>query len=398
MKISSEYNSLLKRRLYDSPLYSLSGKAIFAAIILITLYFSLNTWIQWLTPLENSLIILYGILAAFLGSLMGLVWLRYLDRREPEPWWYFVVVLLITTLLTAAPAAYFNERSPFSTLTVGFIEEFWKVFPLLMLVFFAPTVVTGARDGLIYGALGGFGFNIIEIADYFLRVSFPQEGLTGIGTQLARLGYWGIGNHVIWSMLVGAGIGLAVQTKNRKVKILAPLGAYLLAVVTHTLQDNLVGPLIAVGLLMIILAAEGINLMETSLEDQSELAEQAKSVTSITTPLEALVINIFNLPILIYALLKSGDWERQVIQNELADEVGEAVTEEEYQGVKFEKRFRLRKIPNHSPRLGRALRNAQNNLAFHKFYLKNRNRPVQGDPLIEYWRGEIDRLRTGESK
>lgn len=38
-----------------------------------------------------------------------------------------------------------------------------------MLVFFAPTVVTGVRDGLIFGALGGFGSNFMEMAVYILR-------------------------------------------------------------------------------------------------------------------------------------------------------------------------------------------------------------------------------------
>ena len=40
------------------------------------------------------------------------------------------------------------------------------------------------------------------------------------------------------------------------------------------------------------------------------------------------------------------------------------------------------------------IRNAQNILAFHKFYLKHHNRTVEGDPLVQYWRTEIARLRT----
>ncbi len=393
---STDYNSLLNRMLYDSPLHTVWGKITFAVVLLITIYLALDTWIGWLTPLENGLIVLYGILIAFLGSFIGLVFLRYLDRRNPESWWFFVGILITTTLFTTAPAAYINDSSPLPTLTVGFNEEFWKVFPLLLLVFFAPTVVTGVRDGMIYGALGGFGFNLTEIATYILRTSFPAEGLDGVPEQLVRLGYWGIGSHVIWSVLVGAGIGLAVQTDKRHLKIAAPLGAYLLAVFTHTLQDNLVGPLIAIGLTLVLLLLQGVDIKTMNLQDQAAIEEMGKSYLSVTMPMEAMIINIINLPILFYALLKSGTWERQVIREELADEANEVITPEEYEGVKAEKRFRLRGMPGYSKRVGRTIRNAQNSLAFHKRYLKRKNRPIEGNLLAHYWRAEVARLRGGQ--
>jgi hypothetical protein len=44
-----------------------------------------TVWIGWLTPLQNGWLILYGMSVAFLGSLVGLAFLRYLDRRDPEP-------------------------------------------------------------------------------------------------------------------------------------------------------------------------------------------------------------------------------------------------------------------------------------------------------------------------
>ena len=44
-------------------------------------------------------------------------------------------------------------------------------------------------------------------------------------------------------------------------------------------------------------------------------------------------------------------------------------------------------------RIARSIRAAQNNLAFHKLYLKRRNRPVEGDPLIGFYRAEVRRLR-----
>jgi len=220
----SEYHSPLKRMLYDSPLHTFVGKVIFAAILLVIVSLAVKIWVGWLTPLFGGWLILAFGLAAFVGSLPGLIFIRYLDRREPEDASYYAGVLLSAAILTPALGAYFNSISPFSLLTVGLNEEFCKAIPLLLLVFFAPTMVNGVRDGIIYGALGGFGFNIIEIANYVLRVSYPAEGLEGSFSQLSRLGWLGIGNHVIWSMLVGAGIGLAVQARKRRTRILAAGG------------------------------------------------------------------------------------------------------------------------------------------------------------------------------
>ena len=387
---TANFHSIISRMLYDSPLNTLVGKIIFVLIMLVVLYFAIDTWINLLTPLENGWVVLYGILSAFLGSLLGLAYLRYLDRREPESWWYFVGVLLLAVLFTTAPAAYLNVHSPVPALTVGFNEEFWKVFPLLLLVFFAPTMVNVVRDGMIYGALGGFAFNIVEISNYILRVSGPAEGIEGVSAQLSRLGFWGIGNHVIWSMLVGAGIGLGVQSKNRRTKILAPLGAYLLAAITHDIQDTVGAPILGLAVTFILLLLQGVDVSQL---DKAAVQDLTKSNMGATIRLEALLINIINLPIIIYALLKSGDWERQVIRDELADEVGPVITSEEYEGVKAEKRFRLRGVPGYPKGVGRAIRNAQNSLAFHKAYLKRKNRHVEADPLAEYYRAEVAQLR-----
>jgi RsiW-degrading membrane proteinase PrsW (M82 family) len=388
---TTNYQNPFRRMLYDSPLHSTAGKIGFALIMAIIIYMAADIWINWLTPLSNSWIVLGGIFAAFVGSLIGLAFLRYLDRREPESWWYWIGALLFALIFTVAPAAYINRISPVSTLTVGFNEEFWKVMPLLLLVFFAPTTVNGVRDGILYGALGGFAFNIVEISNYFLRVSYPERGIAGLSDQLARLSFWGIGNHVIWSMLVGAGIGLAVQSKRRRTKILAPLGAYLLAVVTHDIQDMGGGVILTMAATAIVMLLQGVSITGLDPETAQDLA---RGNMGATMQIEAVLINIIILPLVIYALVKSGNWERKVVRDELADEVGTVITAEEYEGVRAEKRFRLRRVPGYSRGVARKIRNAQNGLAFTKSYLKRKNRPVEADPLVAYYQAEVVRLRS----
>ena len=141
---------------------------------------------------------------------------------------------------------------------------------------------------------------------------------------------------------------------------------------------------------MVIATTQGINFTQLTPEAVADLTARYLS-TSLA--LQALIINIVVLPIIIWVLLKSGNWERQMIIEELAGEVGTVITPEEYEGVKAEKRFKLRKLLAYSGRIGRDIRNAQNSLAFHKAYLKRRSRPVEADPLAAYFRAEIVRLR-----
>lgn len=184
-----------------------------------------------------------------------------------------------------------------------------------------------------------------------------------------------------------------METDHRLRKITVPLGAYLAAVLTHTLQDNLVGPVLGLGLAALVLLLQGVDISNLNMQDQDNLPDAVKAAMSIGFPLEALVINIFNIALLIIALRRSGNWERAIIRAELADESAEIITPQEYAGVEAEKRFRLRRIPGYSRRVGRQIRNAQNALAFHKRYLRRKGRAIEGDPLAAYWRGEVLRLR-----
>jgi len=388
---AADYSRPLDRALYDSPLHTRRGKFALLAVAAIMLYPALHSWISWLTPLRDSWMLFSGAALGFLGSLPALVLLRYLDRRQPESWWYYMAVLLLAALFTTAPAAFVNHYSLMPLLTVGFSEEFWKALPLLLVVFFAPTLVNGVRDGIIYGALGGLAFDVVEIGNYILRVS-NHEGIDGFIFQLGRLGFGGVENHVIWSALVGGGIGMAVQSNDRRTKILAPLGAYLLASLTHEFQDVLGGALLGMAAMYVVLLLKGIDVLSLEPKKAEELS---RANMADTLRIETILVNLVVLPILLRLLWTSGDYERQVVREELSDEVGEVITPAEYEGVRDEKRFRLRRVPGYSAGVGRAIRNAQNNLAFHKRYLKRKNRPVDGDPLAAYFRAEVLRLRRG---
>lgn len=60
----------------------------------------------------------------------------------------------------------------------------------------------------------------------------------------------------------------------------------------------------------------------------------------------------------------SGAWERRAIEEELAAEVGAAVSPQEYERILRVRMFRARRIDRLHPALSAVIVNAQNELAF----------------------------------
>ena len=91
------------------------------------------------------------------------------------------------------------------------------------------------------------------------------------------------------------------------------------------------------------------------------------------------------------AVWRSGVWERRVIREELANEVGRSVIPEEYQAIVDDRILRTRRI-NRS-QASAALVNAQNELAFRKRRVRNEGGGPERDSLVAGWREDIRRLR-----
>jgi hypothetical protein len=90
-------------------------------------------------------------------------------------------------------------------------------------------------------------------------------------------------------------------------------------------------------------------------------------------------------------------WERRVIREELAGEVGHAVSQDEYQAIVRDRVFRTRRINGIRRRASSALVNAQHELAFRKRRVRDEGNDPQRDHLVSHWREEIRRLRQPSS-
>jgi hypothetical protein len=111
----------------------------------------------------------------------------------------------------------------------------------------------------------------------------------------------------------------------------------------------------------------------------------------------SLIYSILFFPFLLLMSIlvwRSGRWERKIIQQELATEVGRTVTPEEYEAIKRDGILRTRRITNTARQRSKALVHAQHELAFRKHRVASAGADPETDPLVAGWRTEITDLRA----
>ena len=247
---------------------------------------------------------------------------------------------------------------------------------LVVVLAFATLIQLSVLASFVYGALVGLGFNWSEAALYVAQ-GYAETSVAPYGAQLGgRYALLGLGGHAMFTGMFGACLGFALQTKRRWVRILAPIVGIALAIAAHMLNNSL--PLLAA----LAGAAEHEPVADVGFLD-----------AFLSGSLIQLVIFLPFLLIIGVALWRSGVWERRVIREELAGEVGHAVSQDEYQEIVRDRIFRTRRINGMRRRASSSLVNAQHELAFRKWRVRHNGKDPQRDHLANHWREEIQRLR-----
>jgi RsiW-degrading membrane proteinase PrsW (M82 family) len=338
---------------------------------------------------------------------MPLAVLWFLDRRERESPWLLAAAFLWGGLIATSLALPFNTvffkfvddwvaHHPLVEFALGpdaammlaapisapIAEETAKALGVLLLFWLLRAEFDNMRDGIIYGALVGLGFNWFEAALYVAQ-GYAEYGAAPFGSQLgARYALFGLGGHALFTGIFGASLGLAIQTRHWWIRVLAPIAGIVLAVAAHMMNNAL--PLLA--------TLAGIAAGEPPPEHQP--APNIGFLDAFVSN-SAIQLTIF-LPfflIMAFAVWRSGVWERRVVCEELAGEIGGAVSQGEYQKIVNDRIFRTRRIDRMHPRASAALVNAQNELAFRKRRVRDEGKDPELDSLVAGWRNEIQRLR-----
>jgi RsiW-degrading membrane proteinase PrsW (M82 family) len=194
-----------------------------------------------------------AILGALIPTGLYVLFVWWLDRYEKEPFWLLAFAFLwgaipATTLsalleyITDSAIQNLGGQGLAGTLVsagIGapVIEESAKGLALLLLVLLFPREVDDELDGIVYGALIGFGFAFSENSIAYFYPILQQQGIeVGLLNILLRSVVFGF-NHALWTAIVGAAVAYAHMTPGRARRVLVPLGGWLLAVSLHAVHN-----------------------------------------------------------------------------------------------------------------------------------------------------------------
>jgi len=267
-------------------------------------------------------------------------------------------------------------------LSAPIAEELAKALGVVLLFWLLRAEYDNMRDGIVYGALVGLGFTWFEAALNVANI-YAKFGVAAYGLQLgARYALFGLGGHALFTALFGASLGLARQTRRKWLRVLAPITGLCLAIAAHMLNNSL--PLFAA------LARIAAGKLPSETE---QIPDAGFLQAFVSGSLIQLTIFVPFLLMMALAVWRSGVWERRVIREELASEVGRSVTPEEYQTIVGDRMLRTRRVDRDHPKASAALVNAQNELAFRKHRVRDDGGDPNHDSLVTGWREDIRRLR-----
>jgi RsiW-degrading membrane proteinase PrsW (M82 family) len=214
-----------------------------------------------------------------------LVWcFRWLDRYEPEPvrvvlftlaWGAAVATLAALTLNRLGADVFFGaDRDADLTRTAVFVappvEEFAKGLVIVLLAWRGR--VDGVVDGIVLAGFAGVGFafteNILYLGSVYSTLADQEGSGVGVFGLLLVFILRGIVSpfaHPLFTMATGVGIGIAVASRRRWVRVVAPLAGYAIAMLLHgtwnaTASTGLGGFAISYAAVMLPVFALGVVL------------------------------------------------------------------------------------------------------------------------------------------
>lgn len=221
-----------------------------------------------LSGAPGSLAVATLLAALPVGPLVGCY--LWLDRYEPEPRGLLATGLLWGGLVATAGAvlvqgigglvAGFSEELTLAVVA-PISEEASKGVFLLLMLWWRRHELDGVLDGIVYAGMVGIGFAFVENVLYLAAAyngtdGYGPGGTSALaGTFLVRVVVSPFA-HPLFTTFTGIGVGVAVASRHRPVRVLAPLAGLAAAVLAHALWNvsTLAGTEGFLGIFVVVLA------------------------------------------------------------------------------------------------------------------------------------------------
>lgn len=176
------------------------------------------------------------------------------DRYEPESYrlmlmtflWGAGVAAFLAGILNSAGTSIVSESFGEGTgqfyggsISAPIVEEGLKG-AILFVLWWRTTAINSVLDGIVFALMAGLGFAFVEEISYYsqeaVRGGFPAAFTHFISRGLL-LGLM----HPVFTALTGIGIGLAVISRRKVVKWIAPAAGLVAAMLLHSLHNSMAG-------------------------------------------------------------------------------------------------------------------------------------------------------------
>jgi protease PrsW len=198
-----------------------------------------------------------GPIGFFLGFVMAtvpvpfyLAFSLWLDRFEPEPPWLLVLAFVWGAAIATFVALIFNTATDLvliaaagkaaagwsAVVSAPFVEEGSKGLALFLLWWWQRDEFDDVTDGIVYATMVGLGFAMTENISYYGRAVSHGSLLAAGGTFFLR-GIMGPFCHPLFTSMTGIGLGVARETRNKALKVIAPAVGLGFAMLLHFLWN-----------------------------------------------------------------------------------------------------------------------------------------------------------------
>lgn len=210
---------------------------------------------------------LVGVIVAFVPVPLYLgIWL-WLDRYDPEPSWALGGAFLwgagAATFVSAIINTVFGQVVKEATgnpglanflaasISAPFVEEAAKGLAVLLIYLALRRQFDGVLDGIVYAGVVALGFAAVENVLYYGR-SLAQGGAGQMIFVFFLRGILGPFGHAVYTSMTGIGCGLARQSHNTLVRLVAPVAGYFAAVFLHSLWNTMAGLAGGIGAFLLL--------------------------------------------------------------------------------------------------------------------------------------------------
>jgi RsiW-degrading membrane proteinase PrsW (M82 family) len=239
---------------------------IVAAIATILIGLLLGLIVLLLIGFETGpLGLMIGMLSATIPVPLYVILVLWVDRYESEPismlavafFWGALVAVFFALLVNTASGLIVSGLTSNTRIGEAFsagisapiVEETAKAFILFIFFFLKKEEFDGVVDGIVYAAMVGLGFAMTENIQYYGRAVL-QGGGGGLTLVFIIRGMMAPFSHPLFTAMTGIGLGLARQSTNGFLKIVAPVVGLGLAIFMHSVWN---GSAIVFGFLGFIL-------------------------------------------------------------------------------------------------------------------------------------------------